>query len=274
MTDSVIKLRDLVTRDKSFNDIKTIFGHLDLFNINEEELMVALDTLNRDARKNVNSLGDRIKKRYEKIQMEKHRVRNMYSFDRSYLTQGFLAGVDEVGRGPLAGPIVGAAVILNLEDKEDIIWEINDSKALSHEKREELAKIIEKKALSINISIYSNNDIDKKGISYCNNQVLKEASENLKVKPSIILSDGYAIRGSNIHNEFVIKGDSKSASIACASIIAKVYRDNLMKVFGDEFPQYDFENNVGYGTQKHVEAIKTYGITKIHRKSFLKSILD
>lgn len=269
-----MELKDLVTKDKSFNDIKNFFRDLDLFNIREDELAIALDVLHRDKRKNVNNLGDRIKNRYIKIQMEKDRVRNMYIFDRNYLSQGFLAGVDEVGRGPLAGPIVAASVILNLEDESDIIWGINDSKALSHEKREELAKAIEKKALSINISIYSNEDIDEKGISYCNNQVLKEASENLKVKPSIILSDGYAIRGSGIHNEFVIKGDSKSASIACASIIAKVYRDNLMKVFGLEFPQYDFENNVGYGTQKHVEALKTYGITKIHRRSFVNNILD
>ena len=122
-------------------------------------------------------------------------------------------------------------------------------------------------------SISSNKEIDEKGIAYSNNKVFLESCNSLKVKPDLVLSDGYLVKGINILNKSVIKGDTKSASIAAASIVAKDYRDNLMKKYSKEYSQYDFDNNVGYGTQKHVEALKKYGICDIHRKSFLTKLL-
>jgi ribonuclease HII len=180
-----------------------------------------------------------------------------------------------VGRGPLAGPIVAASVILNLNylHDRDLILGIKDSKKLSAKAREHLSDIIKSCAVSYSISELDNGSIDNYGISWCNNEVFKIAVSNLKVNPSLILSDGYAIKNISIRNEFVIKGDEKSASIACASIIAKVYRDNLMKQYAEVYPQYGFGENAGYGTEYHIEALKKYGPCKIHRMCFLKNIL-
>ena len=199
----------------------------------------------------------------------------MYDFDRSFGNFKYVAGVDEVGRGPLAGPIVSCAVILDLNVLEDdLILDLKDSKKLSSKKREELSKIIKEKALAYYIAESSNEEIDEKGIAYCNNKVFIEACTSIKIKPELVLSDGYKVRGIDIPNKLVIKGDAKSASIAAASIVAKVYRDNLMKEYAKKYPYYDFEGNAGYGTKKHIDAIKEKGICKIHRKSFLNNILN
>lgn len=200
----------------------------------------------------------------------------MYSFDIKYLKSKYIAGVDEVGRGPLAGPIVAAAVILNLEimNDNDLILGIKDSKKLSSKDREELSSIIKNKAICYNISLLDNVSIDTNGITWCNNMVFKMAVNGLNIKPNFVISDGYRIKDINIENDYAIKGDEKSASIACASIIAKVYRDNLMKKYAKLYPQYGFDLNSGYGTREHIKAIKEYGICKIHRKSFLKNILS
>lgn len=232
-------------------------------------------TLRNDNRVSVKKLGDKLEKRIEKRKQEITRVKSMYDFDKRFSSFSYLAGVDEVGRGPLAGPIVAASVILNLDYKneKDIIIGIKDSKKLSQKLREELSEIIKDKAIAYNIAVLDNKEIDKKGIGFCNNEVLKQASLNLKTQPNIILSDGYAVKGMDIDNEFVIKGDAKSASIACASIIAKVYRDKLMYQYADIYPKYGFESNVGYGTQEHIEALKKFGPTPIHRKSFIKNII-
>ena len=198
----------------------------------------------------------------------------MYSFDKDFGDYRYVAGVDEVGRGPLAGPIVACAVILDLNviDDELILW-LNDSKKLSEKKREELAKEIKEKALAYYISEKSNKEIDSEGIAYCNNSIFLEACTSMKIKPDLVLSDGYLVKGINIENKSVIKGDSKSASIAAASILAKVYRDNLMKEYSKEYPYYYFEENAGYGTSKHIEGLKEHGPSNIHRMSFLKNIL-
>ena len=244
-------------------------------NYNNEKLRQFIDNLINDNRKNVSSLGNRLKKRCEKHIQEIHRVEAMYEFDKSFGNYNFIAGVDEVGRGPLAGPIVACAVILDLNVcTEDLILEINDSKLLSKEKRNKLSNIIKEKAVSYSISLCTNEEIDNMGIGVCNNKIFLDACSKLKTKPELILSDGYRIKGINIKNEAVIKGDTKSASIACASIIAKVYRDNLMEEYHTNYPMYNFNENVGYGTPKHVEAIKKCGPCKIHRSSFLKNILN
>ena len=258
----------------SFKDIKENIEKINIEKDSIDNLKIIVDSLLNDSRKNVIGLGSRLKKKIDKYIAEKERVKSMYRFDKTFLNQGLIAGVDEVGRGPLAGPIIACAVILNLDDIDDIILEINDSKLLSREKREELDKIIRKKAISVSIAEIDNKEIDEKGIGYANNKIFIDACMNLSKKPDLILSDGYLIKGITINNKYVVKGDRKSASIACASIVAKVYRDNIMRKYHEKYPNYDFENNVGYGTKNHLEGIKNHGITPIHRKSFLRNIMN
>ena len=236
-----------------------------------EKIVTAL--LN-DKRKNVNTLGMKLEAFKAKTLLEIARVNNMYNFDKQFGEYRYVAGVDEVGRGPLAGPIVSAAVVLDVDDlyNNTTILGIKDSKKLSIKAREELSEIIKSKAISYSIALLENDDIDKKGIAWCNNEVFKIACANLNVKPDLVLSDGYAIKRFDIKNEFVIKGDEKSASIACASIIAKVYRDKLMEEYSKIYSCYGFERNMGYGTKEHIEAIKKYGQCSIHRTSFLTNL--
>lgn len=250
--------------EKNYFDIKS--------QINIEEI---IQLLNNDHRKNVQKLSISLQNFIEKTNKEIERVNNMYSFDKGFISNGYISGTDEVGRGPLAGPIVGASVVLNLNEanSKDIILGIKDSKKLSAKLREELSSIIKAKSICYKIVEINNNIIDEKGIGWCNNEVLKQSTLNLDIQPNLVLSDGYAIRNINIKNEYVIKGDSKSASIACASIIAKVYRDNIMDNYAKTYPCYGFEKNAGYGTAEHIEALKKFGPCKIHRMSFLKNIL-
>lgn len=270
---------DILTTDISSLSFKIVKEKVDEININEvynsEELIEIINILKSDKRKNINNLGDKLQKAKEKIENEIKRVRNMYNFDKSFENYNIIAGVDEVGRGPLAGPIVSCAVVLDLNviDEDLILW-INDSKKLNERKREELASIIKEKALAYYIASRDSKQIDERGIGVCNNEVFFEACTNLKVKPDLVLSDGYTVKGIQIPNKSVIKGDTKSACIAAASIVAKVYRDNLMKEYAEKYPYYGFEENVGYGTTKHIEGIKEYGPTEIHRMSFLTNILS
>ncbi|MGL4849064.1 MAG: ribonuclease HII [Clostridium sp.] len=256
---------------KSYKVIKDEFEELSL---TDSELLIVKEAFLNDKRKNVIALGTKIEKGLKAIEDEKVRVKAMYDFDRAFSKDGLLAGVDEVGRGPLAGPIVSACVVLDLNVLDDeMIFYLNDSKKLNEKKREELSKIIKEKAISYAIAEKSNKEIDDLGIAYCNNKIFLEGLEGLNVKPNIVLSDGYLIKEVGIENKSVIKGDTKSATIAAASIIAKVYRDNLMKEYGTKYPEYGFESNVGYGATKHIEAIKENGPTEIHRMSFLRNIL-
>jgi ribonuclease HII len=250
--------------------VETSRGAIDL-----EQLMEAASVLEKDDRKNVRTLGENTLKFIDKQKTEILRVTNMYNFDKSFGKFKLIAGVDEVGRGPLAGPIVSAAVILNQDavNHKDIILGVNDSKKLSSKVREELACIIREKAIAYSISSLDHNSIDSNGIAWCNNEVFKMAIKGLKITPELVLSDGYPIKNFNVKNMHVIKGDAKSASIACASIIAKVYRDKLMEEYGQLYTYYNFEGNSGYGTEEHIRAIKKYGPCKIHRMSFLKNIV-
>jgi len=245
----------------------------DMPNCDKESI---LNLLLKDNRKTVQKLGSRMSKMFEQKEKEINRVKKMYEFDRSFGNYKYVAGVDEVGRGPLAGPIVAAAVILdlNITEDKDLILRVNDSKKLSAAVRKELSHIIKEKALAYKIIAIDNKQIDEKGIGWCNNQVFIDSCEGLNIKPNLVLSDGYKIKNFSNLNEFVIKGDTKSISIACASIIAKVYRDELMLHYHNEYPDYGFDRNVGYGTEEHVIAIKKHGATQIHRKSFLKNILE
>lgn len=254
----------------NFQEIKDFTQEL-----KESQYNSYIPILQQDSRKNVRNLADKLIMSIQKKNKEITRVQRMYDFDKKYKCSGYLAGVDEVGRGPLAGPIAAAAVVLNLNcETEKLILEINDSKKLSPKKREVLSERIKKNAVAYNIYLLDNEEIDKKGIGYCNQQVLRQAALGLNVEPSLVLSDGYAVKNVGIKNEFVIKGDAQSASIACASIIAKVYRDNLMKQYAKEYPQYRFESNAGYGSKEHIDAIIKYGTCPIHRMSFLRNILN
>lgn len=175
-----------------------------------------------------------------------------------------IAGVDEVGRGPLIGSVVAAAVIL---PSGFYMSEINDSKKLSEKKREELYPIIMEKAVSVGIGVVDSETIDRVNILNATKMAMKKAINNLSVKPEHVLIDAVKL-DIDIPYTAIIKGDAKSESIAAASIVAKVYRDNMMKELDKEYPMYDFKSNKGYGTKKHIEAIKKYGVLKEHRKTF------
>ncbi len=262
--------------DFSSMNIKEVKMFVDNYKITSDkqfdELVLKLE---KDNRKSVKIYADKLRKRALKMQEEILRVQDLYNFDKSF-GKSFIVGVDEVGRGPLAGPIVGAAVMLDIDCKknESLILNINDSKKLNKTTRERLSKEIKEKAISYAIFEVDNKEIDEIGIAKANNEVLKQSVETLDFTPGIVISDGYTIKNLKYNNRCVIKGDSKSASIACASIIAKVYRDDLMQKYAKMYPEYRFDKNVGYGTKEHIEAIKKFGITSIHRKSFLKNLTD
>ena len=190
-------------------------------------------------------------------------------YERKYYNLGLkaVAGVDEVGRGPLAGPVVCAAVIMPLDD---IICGVTDSKKLSEKKRNELAKLIKEKAISYSIAQIEPTEIDALNILGAVKKCMVMAVENLAVKPDITLVDGVDTN-LPINSEYIIKGDFKSYSIGCASIIAKVYRDNLMVEYAKDYPEYGFEKHKGYGTKIHIDKIKEIGPCKLHRKTFIKN---
>jgi len=242
---------------------------------NLNQLDKIIHVLRLDKRKNVQALGDKLNKFKLDTIKEIERVKGMYAFDNSFGSFTFIAGVDEVGRGPLAGPIVSASVVLDYgcEDVYKLILGIKDSKKLTPKMREKLSEEIKEKAVSYSIALLDNNEIDTKGIGFCNNEVFKLACSGLKVTPDLVLSDGYPIKDFNIENEFIIKGDEKSAAIACASIIAKVYRDKLMEDYAKQYPAYGFDRNAGYGTGDHINAIKEQGPCAIHRRSFIKNFI-
>lgn len=260
----------------NFKEIKELASQINVSeSYSDDNFNKVVELLLNDNRKNVKALGNKLVKDADKILKEIDRVKKMYAFDKSFGNFKYIAGVDEVGRGPLAGPIVSCAVILDLDVLEDdLILELNDSKKINEKKREELAEIIKEKALAYNISLRTAKEIDEKGIGVCNNEVFLEACNGLKIIPDLVLSDGYKVKGIDKPNESVIKGDTKSACIAAASIIAKVYRDKLMKEYSEKYPYYSLSENVGYGTVKHVEGIHKYGPCEIHRLSFLRNILS
>lgn len=196
----------------------------------------------------------------------------MLDYENRYEKNVLIAGLDEVGRGCLAGPVVCAAVIMPLE-KELIIDGINDSKKLTAKERERLDKLIREKAIAYSISIIDKETIDEINILEATKLGMKNAVENLKIKPNILLIDAVKIE-SDIKQENIIKGDEKSYNIACASIIAKVYRDNYMKQISLKYPLYNFAQNKGYGTREHIECLLKNGPCQIHRKTFISKILE
>ena len=241
-------------------------------NIEFEEYEKYIKTLEEDSRKSVKDIAKRLKKKIEAHEKEKLRLETINEYENDGYYRGYLSigGIDEAGRGPLAGPVVASVVVFKPNTK---IEHINDSKKLSEAKREELFDIIKETAIDYGIGIVDNNDIDEINILNATYKAMKKALDCLKEEPEYLLIDAATIPGINIDQKPIIKGDSKSISIAAASILAKVTRDNLMYHYDEMYPGYGFKSHKGYGTKEHYEAIEKLGITPIHRKSFLKNIL-
>jgi ribonuclease HII len=212
-------------------------------------------------------------RRLAKLEAERDRIEMMKEFEYRYAEYSFICGIDEVGRGPFAGPVVAAAVIL--PKNEEILY-LNDSKKLSEKKREELYDVIMEKAVAVGLGSESNEVIDEINIKKATHSAMRKAIADLKdprtgekVVPDILLVDAEHIPDTDIKQIAIIKGDAKSISIAAASIIAKVTRDRLMTEMDKVYPGYDFAGNKGYGTAAHIAAIKELGMTPIHRRSFV-----
>ncbi len=251
---------------KSINDIKKEFENTPIHNI-----LSLIEIYQTDNRKGVENIIKSYKNKLLKYEKEVLRTENMKIYEKEAYLQGknFVAGIDEVGRGPFAGPVVTACVIL---PKDFNILGINDSKKLSEDKRKELFIKIKDNALDITINMEDNNIIDSINILEATKKSMLKNIEDLKQKPDYLILDAIKL-DTNIPYISMAKADEKSISVAAASIIAKVTRDEYMKKMNDIYPQYKFHINKGYGTKEHIEAIKKYGPCPIHRKTFIKNYL-
>lgn len=222
--------------------------------------------LRADTRQGVQKLVVQFDKKWEKFVQLQEKYEEMLAFEKSAYLQGYqaIAGIDEVGRGPLAGPVISAAVIL---PKDCIILGLNDSKQLSAQKREALVIEIKQKALAIGIGVVEAPEIDQINIYQASKKAMVEAVDALEMEPDFLLIDAMQLPIA-LPQEKIIKGDARSVSIAAASIIAKVYRDELMATYDQLYPGYGFANNAGYGTKEHLLGLEKHGITPIHRLSF------
>lgn len=240
----------------------------------QDEKDLFMHEIEKDERKGVQTLIKKWRKQQENARQMQEKFHLMNEYERKYRSQGFelIAGVDEVGRGPLAGPVCAAAVIL---PKDFYLPGIDDSKKLSEKKREEYNEIIQRSALAISISMISAGEIDEMNIYKATKKAMNSAIASLTPLPDFILIDAMKL-DMPFPSESIIKGDAKSISIAAASIVAKVARDTMMKELAKTYPVYGFSQNMGYGTTEHIEAIHKYGITPYHRKSFapIKDIIS
>lgn len=254
-------------QNKSVREIKEIIETLEV-----EKYMQYIELLRVDDRKSVQSLAIKLAKKLDNIRREEERLETINIFENEGYNKGYLyiGGIDEAGRGPLAGPVVASVVVFKKDTK---IEGVNDSKKLSEAKRDELFEVIKKEALDYGIGIVNNEEIDEFNILNATYMAMKKAINCLKQAPDYLLVDAATIPGIDIAQNPIVKGDSKSISIAAASILAKVTRDSIMYQYDRVYPEYGFKSHKGYGTKEHYEAIEKDGITPIHRKSFLKNIL-
>ena len=229
-----------------------------------------ITSYSEDTRKGVVSLCEKAKKEFKKLHLERERIESLKVYEREYEHLGYICGIDEVGRGPLAGPVVAGAVILPKDCK---LLYLNDSKQLSEKKREELYDKIMERAVATGIGVVSPARIDEINILQATYEAMRMAIGNLKVQPDLLLNDAVTIPEVEIPQVPIIKGDAKSVSIAAASIIAKVTRDRLMVEYDKVLPGYDFASNKGYGTKKHIEGLKELGPSPIHRRTFIKKYI-
>lgn len=252
--------------DKTISDIQNELKAAD-----ESRLPVFVETYGEDQRSGVQALVAKARKTMDALEKEKQRIENMKHYERKYAAYGCICGIDEAGRGPLAGPVVAGAVIL---PKDCGILYLNDSKQLSAKKREELYDVILREAVSVGIGYASHERIDEINILQATYEAMRQAVSQLGEEPGILLNDAVTIPGVNIRQVPIIKGDAKSVSIAAASIVAKVTRDRLMVEYDREYPAYHFADNKGYGAAVHIEALKKYGPTPIHRRSFIGNFVE
>ncbi|MFZ3587940.1 ribonuclease HII [Bacillus sp. DJP31] len=229
--------------------------------------------LKKDPRKGVLKLIEKREKQESHIKEQQTKLDEMSKYEKDLYENGFemIAGVDEVGRGPLAGPVLAAAVIL---PKHFSVLGINDSKQLSHEKREEYFHLIGEQAISIGIGMIPSYQVDEVNIYEATKLAMIQAITRLDPLPHFLLIDAMKLE-LDIPQLSIVKGDEKSVSIAAASIVAKVVRDRYMRKLGEEYPNYGFQSHMGYGTKQHLEAISNFGIISEHRRSFspIKEVL-
>ncbi len=223
-----------------------------------------------DARTGVQTLVRKAARDLQNLEKELARLKDMQVYEEMYAHVGLICGIDEVGRGPLAGPVAACAVILPQDCR---ILYLNDSKQLSASKREELDREIREKALAVGLGLVSQERIDEINILQATYEAMRQAVESLLLRPSLLLVDAVTIPGMEIPQVPLIKGDARSASIAAASIVAKVARDHIMEEYDREYPQYGFASNKGYGSTAHIQALKEYGPCPLHRKSFITHFL-
>ncbi len=243
---------------------------LEFMQAKEEQIPELLKKYEADERSGVITICNQYRGRLKARQNEQERLDAMKQYEKQYSDCQYICGIDEVGRGPFAGPVIASAVIL---PKDCNILYINDSKQLSEKKREELYDEIISTAVAFGIGSVPPNQIDEMNILQATYEAMRKAISNLPIKPDILLNDAVTIPKVDIRQVPIIKGDAKSISIAAASIVAKVTRDRLMVAYDKVFPGYDFANNKGYGSPKHIEAIKKLGLTPIHRRSFVKNFI-
>ncbi|MCM1143366.1 MAG: ribonuclease HII [Blautia sp.] len=233
---------------------------------NYERLPELLNQYEQDTRAGVIKELERAKKRLLAYEKELERIEQLKYYEKKYASYSYICGIDEAGRGPLAGPVVAGAVIL---PQNCHILYINDSKKLSEKKREELYDVIMDEAVAVSVGYSAPERIDEINILQATYEAMREAISNLQVQPDLLLNDAVTIPEVSMKQVPIIKGDAKSISIGAASIVAKVTRDRLMRRYDEVFPEYGFAAHKGYGAQAHIEALKKYGPCPIHRKSFI-----
>lgn len=235
-----------------------------------ERLLELFSIYGDDSRAGVSGLIKQYQKKLEKLEKERERLEQMRKYEHQYEAMGYVCGIDEAGRGPLAGPVVAGAVILPKDC--EILW-LNDSKQLSEKKREELFDEILEKAAAAEVGIVGPGRIDEINILQATYEAMREAVGKLSVRPQVLLNDAVTIPGVDIFQVPIIKGDAKSLSIAAASVLAKVTRDRLMKEYDAVMPEYGFAGHKGYGSAAHIAAIQKFGASPIHRKTFIKNFI-
>lgn len=235
-----------------------------------EDYASLIEKYKEDSRSGVQKLVEQLYKKILAHEKELARTEAMKEYEHKYEHLGYICGIDEVGRGPLAGPVVAGAVIL---PQDCSILYLNDSKQLSAKKRDELYDVIMDNAIAVGIGMASPKRIDEINILQATYEAMREAISKLSVVPQILLNDAVTIPQVTIPQVPIIKGDAKSVSIAAASIVAKVTRDRMMVEYDKVMPEYGFASNKGYGAAAHIEALKKYGPSPIHRTSFIKNFV-
>lgn len=251
----------MTEKKQSISAIREIFAAA-----SETELPALYLEYEEDSRAGVQNLIQKYQKQEEALKKERERTEQMKIYEHKYEDLGWICGIDEVGRGPLAGPVVAGAVILPRDSK---ILHLNDSKQLTAKKRDELYDVIMREAVAVGIGYASPALIDEINILQATYEAMREAISKLSVKPDVLLNDAVKIPQVDIRQVPIIKGDAKSVSIAAASIIAKVTRDRLMEEYDKVLPGYGFASNKGYGSAEHIAALKEIGPSPIHRQSFI-----